>query len=428
MHYSTDRTWERPTPDRRTVLAGSPLRLFRLSDAGARSCDSIEAGDDVSESTLVTRLLDAGAIHPAPGRASNTYCSADVTIVTPQFGGTARLDRDVTVDDGSTPPIEGASIRLDHNRGPAAARNAGRRLVTSPLIAFVDADVSVDPGWLDSLIAHFDDPRVGLVAPQVVGDPTSSLDLGGEPARVRAGSRVSYVPAAAIVVRTTAFDDVGGFDEALRFGEDVDLVWRLDEAGWRCRYEPRSTVVHAARPTLSGRLRQQIGYGSAAGPLALRHPDSLAPVRMNRWMAAACVGVIAGRPALTALSVVGNAVSAHRLLDEIPRRRVVALVLDSHVAVARQLGTTIRRAWWPIAIVACVVSRRSRLVTLAAVLAGLRSTPTDVAYGWGVWRGMLAHRSWRPIVPAINVWEPDARRPRRSRRDGRARSPAAADR
>ena len=71
----------------------------------------------------------------------------------------------------------------------------------------------------------------------------SPLDLGPEPARVRAGTRVSYVPAAAIVCRVDAIREIGGFDEALRFGEDVDLVWRLDAAGWRCRYEPVATVV-----------------------------------------------------------------------------------------------------------------------------------------------------------------------------------------
>ena len=76
------------------------------------------------------------------------------------------------------------------------------------------------------------------------------LDLGPVEGRVRARTRVSYVPAAAVVVRTTPSGEVGGFDEDLRVGEDVDLVWRLDEAGWRCRYEPAAAVTHAVRPRL----------------------------------------------------------------------------------------------------------------------------------------------------------------------------------
>jgi mycofactocin system glycosyltransferase len=422
MRFTTDRTWDRPTPDRRTVLGGSPLRVFRLTDAGARVCDAIEAGHEVAESNLVTRLLDAGAIHPRPRPLAARDARSTVTTVTPQLGGSLPPDRDITVDDGSTPPIAGATIRLETNRGPGAARNAGRLGVTTPLIAFVDADVTVHPGWLDALLPHFDDPRVGLVAPQVVGDPTSSLDLGAEPARVRAGSRVSYVPAAAIVVRAIAFDDVGGFDETLRFGEDVDFVWRLDEAGWRCRYEPLSAVVHAPRATITARLRQQAGYGSAAAPLALRHPAALAPIRMNRWMAVGCAALVLGRPIVAVMATSANAISVGRLLPEIAPRRILGLTLTSHLAVARQFAATIRRVWWPFAIAACLVSKRARLVTLAALVADPRAAPTDVAFGWGVWRGMIEHRSWRPVVPEVSEWEPG----RRAR--GRGRSPVAADR
>ena len=72
-----------------------------------------------------------------------------------------------------------------------------------------------------------------------------------EPARVAAGTRVSYVPAAALVVRTEALRAIGGFDETLRVGEDVDAVWRLIDAGYRCRYEPSVVVHHRPRSTLS---------------------------------------------------------------------------------------------------------------------------------------------------------------------------------
>ena len=116
---------------------------------------------------------------------------------------------------------------------------AGLATVTTPLVAFVDSDVVLPDGWLDELLPHFDDPRVGLVAPRIRSTPGTSvleryeaqrspLDLGPEPARIRAGTRVSYVPAAAIVVRVDAIREVGGFDpdDPIRRGRRPRLATR----------------------------------------------------------------------------------------------------------------------------------------------------------------------------------------------------------
>ena len=301
MRFAIDGTWKRTGA---VVVAGSPLKIFRLTAPGARIAEQIEQGADVASSTLTDRLLDAGAIHPEyRPDATSVFTVDDVTVITPQLGGVASTDGRMVVDDGSRPPIDGAAIRLDSNGGPAAARNAGRPLATTALVAFVDADVDLlaDVGigcWLTQLLPHFDDPSVALVAPRVAGEPGSQLDLGIEPGRVRAGTRIGYVPAAAIVVRADALDEVGGFDPALRFGEDVDLVWRLDQAGWRCRYEPASTVWHEPRSNWPDRLRQHAGYGSAAAPLALRHPDALAPMHTNQWAVGSWLSALGGHRSL----------------------------------------------------------------------------------------------------------------------------------
>lgn len=408
MRYRTDATWLRTGEGRRTVLAGSPLRLFRLTEAGGRVADRIEQGEDLEHSTLIQRFVDAGALHPDTRRDSARWTDADVTIVTPQFGGSATEDGRVTVDDGSTPPITGATTRLAANRGPAAARNAGRRLVDTELIAFVDADVHIGgsgngSSWLDALLPHFDDPGVGLVAPRVFGERRTSLDLGDEPARIRAGTRVGHVPAAAIVVRAAAFDDVGGFDEGLRFGEDVDFVWRLDDAGWSCRYEPASAVWHEPRSTWTARFRQQVGYGSSAAPLALRHPRALAPFRSNAWNASSWVLGALVHPVVGAGLAVSGAGIAVRKLPGVPPTLALRVVARGQLASGRQLATALRRVWWPVIGVLAVVSRRARRVALAAALADPAAIPTDLAYGWGVWQGMLERRTWRPIVPSLSA-------------------------
>src|SRR6202012_5155309 len=69
----------------------------------------------------------------------------------------------------------------------------------------------------------------------------SPLDLGPDPALVRPGGAVSYLPTACVLVRASAFR---AFDESLRYGEDVDLIWRLVDAGAALRYDPVLTVRH----------------------------------------------------------------------------------------------------------------------------------------------------------------------------------------
>ena len=60
MRFSVDRTWRRPNAGD-VVIAGSPIRAFRLTSAGRQVVDAIESGNDVPASAfnLVDRLVDA---------------------------------------------------------------------------------------------------------------------------------------------------------------------------------------------------------------------------------------------------------------------------------------------------------------------------------------------------------------------------------
>lgn len=413
-----------------TVVGGSPLTLFRLTPAGATLLDRVADGDAVAPSTLVDRLLDAGAIHPDVhadrivdhDAEGHRYGLGDVTIVTPYLrapGGTDPTPRrgTILVDDGSDPPVAGATVRLDSTSGPGAARNAGLATVSTELVAFVDADVTLPDGWLEPLLPHFDDERVALVAPRVRSRDTatrlgryereqSPLDLGPEPARIRAGTRVSYVPAAAIVCHASAVRDLGGFDEQLRFGEDVDLCWRLVEAGHRCRYEPASEVEHDPRPDWPALVRQRIGYGSSAAPLARRHPGALAPLRMSGWSIGAWLLGAIGRPVLGGAVGLGSAAALVRKLPDLPPSAAFRLAALGNLHAGDQVAAAIRRAWWPLLAIAALRSRSARRVLLAASLAARRPERLldDVAYSLGLWRGMARERTLDPIRPEITSW------------------------
>jgi mycofactocin system glycosyltransferase len=421
MRFRFDRTVERHG---RIVIGGSPLKLFRLTAGGVAVVERIERGESVEPSVLVDRLLDAGAMHPVHDAAAHRYTASDVTVVVPVHGEVAGVASGaIVVDDASPRPVAGATIRLDTNAGPSGARMAGLANVTTALVAFVDADVVVPDRWLDTLLPHFDDGRVGLVAPRVSSTPGDSaleryeaqrspLDLGPEPARIRAGTRVSYVPAAAIVVRVDAIRDVGGFDVDVRFGEDVDLVWRLDEAGWTCRYEPAVEVRHPPRPTWRAWVRQRIDYGSSAAPLSRRHPGRLAPARMSGWSAGAWGLAAVGHPLAGVVVGAGSAAALVPKLGDVPPMVSLRIAGLGNLQAGRLLADAMRRVWWPIVLVAALRSRRARLIALASLLPLRHAVQLadDMAYGVGVWKGVWQERTIAPLIPRFVSW-PGRRRP-----------------
>lgn len=122
------------------------------------------------------------------------------------------------------------------------------------------------------------------------------LDLGDRPARVAPLTRVSYVPTAALVVRRAVIGE--GFDETLRYGEDVDLVWRLTGVGWRVRYDPSVQVAHADPAGRGALLARRFRYGNSAAPLARRHPGALTPLILQPWPALTMAALLARRPVL----------------------------------------------------------------------------------------------------------------------------------
>jgi mycofactocin system glycosyltransferase len=459
-HFALDDSARR-VDDGSVLIGGSPLSVFRLSDAGARLLERIIVGQPAPPGAerLTDRLLDAGAIHPRPERGP--YTAADVTVVVPVrdadvsavVAAVGDVKAVIVVDDASATPVAAAGatvLRRVVNGGPAAARNTGLAAVTTPLVAFVDADCRPEPGWLDPVLAHFADDRVAAVAPRVASPEAggsvlaryeavrSPLDLGPTEARVRARTRVSYVPGAALVARADVLLASGGFDEELRYGEDVDLVWRLDEHGLRVRYEPASLVDHDPRPTWRGWLAQRVSYGRSAGALSRRHPGAVAPVAVSGWSAAVWVLASAGHPiaGATVGAATAGALATKLQALEHPVRESVQLTGAGHLFAGRLLADAVTRVWWPLLLPLALLSTRVRRVLLAAavvpaLLEWSRTRPRldpfryiavraldGAAYGAGVWWGSIEARTVDPLLPDFTSW------PRPSRYDRERSGPA----
>ncbi len=442
---------------------------------------------------LARRLLDGGFAHPRPS-GPPSYRRGDVTILIPVWRDAAGLAATlaavagdgaalVVVDDASPSPqaeriaavaaAHGADlVRRATNGGPGAARTTGLVGVDTALVAFLDAGVEPQPGWLDRLLAHFADPEVVAAAPRVGSRPTaaagvldryerrhSPLDLGPDEARVAPRARVAYVPTAALVLRRDALDAVGGFDPTLRTGEDVDLVFRLVAAGGVVRYEPSSLVSHPARATWPRWVAQRVGYGGAAAPLDRRHPGQVPPLAVSGWSVTAWTLIAAGHP-LAGVGVAGatTALLARKLAPSLEHPVVEAVRLGGrgHLHAGRWLARALTRTWWPFALVAALVSRRARGALVAAVVVpplldrwserrratvdGTDGRPDDaaidpvrylavrladdVAYGWGVWRGCLAQRHLGALRPDLGSWPGPGRGPGPDRAGRSDRTPA----
>lgn len=158
----------------------------------------------------------------------------------------------IVVDDGSGDGIEAAVAALpvevrfvrQFNAGPAAARNRGIRMATGELVAFLDVDDLWTPGNLRTMVEQMlaeptFDVLIGRaqLARIVDGEPGRGLDYIGNPDE----SFPYYIGAA--LYRRNVFADIGGFDERLRFGEDVDWFKRLNESGPRLKRLPQTSLI-----------------------------------------------------------------------------------------------------------------------------------------------------------------------------------------
>ena len=395
------------------------------------------------------------ALRPGPHRSHGTAPGASPPVVVVDDGSLGVSAERVAALASAT----GATlVRLEVPVGPGGARNAGLERVETDVVAFLDADTVPDPTWLDTLLGHFDDPAVVAVAPRVVAGPAlgpdgaggrpgaapllayergrSPLDLGNDPGLVGPGRPLRYVPAAALVARVDALRGAGGFDEGLRYGEDVDLVWRLAGRGGLVRYEPASIVEHAVRSSRWALARQRWHYGESAAVLDARHPGAVRAYESSSAdlavTAAVVVALVARRPstraAAGAVAVGATAARAVRLARRLegagaPRagRLAATLVVQSERSSLVGLRRSLRRAWWPVGVagVALVGRRHGRAAAglAAACLAvcppsiappGVEPGPLsrlalgaldDVAYGTGVLAGCARGRRLGPLLP-----------------------------
>ncbi len=184
----------------------------------------------------------------------------------------------ILVDNGSTddsctwvathfPQVQ--IIALPTNTGFAVANNLGLRATSAPYVVLLNNDTEVQADWLDALLAAAESElKIGMCAPRVVlADRDNTIDSAGiridllgfawqvghnqHDGAAFQTLRDVFGPSGAVALyRRAMLDQIGLLDEDFEsYYEDVDLAWRAQQAGWRCRYVPQAKVLHVHSAT-----------------------------------------------------------------------------------------------------------------------------------------------------------------------------------
>ena len=196
-------------------------------------------------------------------------------------------------------------VIVENRRGLSFGRNTALANVQSPVLIFIDDDVSPQPGWLAHLADAFDDPDVigaggrirpvmpdaipawwDQILPEEVGGPTARYEFGDEGCEIRDDGGPPLPFGANMAVRTAVAREVGGFRTDLGWGkrmvpsEETEFFRRVAQRPGRILYVPESIVEHrleASRMTREYYLKWNRGFGRAT--ILMDPPDG----RWARW-------------------------------------------------------------------------------------------------------------------------------------------------
>jgi cellulose synthase/poly-beta-1,6-N-acetylglucosamine synthase-like glycosyltransferase len=302
-----------------------------------------------------------GVSFVVPVRNGEEWLAAALDSILAQADG--RSMEIIVVEDGSTdrsPEIlrryaasAGVTVVPGPRRGAAAALNAGIRQAANPIICQVDQDVILHAGWLTRLTAALQDPRVAAAQGyyDTARDASTwarvmGLDLEARYRRML-GREVDHVCTGNTAYRAEALRAVGAFDEALGYGYDNDISYRLVDAGHRLVICPDARSTHKWRDGWRTYLIQQYGFGYGRIDLVAKHRHRVGGDDLSRLPMMLHAPAMAAALGLAVIAAVLRAAGVNATVPALlAAMLLVGLVTERLIAGGRAAITFGDRAGW----------------------------------------------------------------------------------
>ena len=197
-----------------------------------------------------------------------------ISIIIPTFNGAGRignclkaLEREtrgrnaeiLVVDDGSrdntaevVQSFAGVRIFSQANAGPASARNNGARQAKGEILLFTDDDCVPTEGWLNAMLAPFDDPQViGAKGTYRSAQPELAakfvqIEYEDKYRIMAAQPSIDFIDTYSAAFRAANFHEMGGYDTSfpVACAEDIELSYLMSAKGWKMVFVPNAIVFH----------------------------------------------------------------------------------------------------------------------------------------------------------------------------------------
>lgn len=194
----------------------------------------------------------------------------------------------------------------------AAGRNIGIEHAKGKYIAFIDGDAAASKDWLKQITKAFgSSDAIGVGGPDSLPEDsdkmsrmigyvmTSPVARGGklnpstQHSLMKEKQYVEHIPTCNLCLKREVFDDVGFFDETFVKGQDLELNYRIVNAGYKLQYSPRIRVIHHRRQRVTDFAKQIYKWAKAKVAIIKKHGFHGLVSHIYLWPAYALIAFLA---------------------------------------------------------------------------------------------------------------------------------------
>lgn len=172
-------------------------------------------------------------------------------------------------------------LKLDKNYGFAEPNNKGTKIAKGNYFLFLNNDTIVDPNFISEMVKVLEnDSKIGICQSLLL-KPDGTIDSSGDfideigvvynsKKQVEQVREISSARGAAMMVKRSVFEKIGGFDEKFFVSfEDVDFCWRAWIMGYRIVLVPKSVVYHGVGQTIQ-KLKSDIEFHGLKNQISIK--------------------------------------------------------------------------------------------------------------------------------------------------------------